>query len=227
MVNIGNSWDALLADQFASEYYQKLRAFLIKEYREHTVYPAAENIFSALKMTAYEDVKVVILGQDPYHEPGQAHGMAFSVMPGVQQPPSLVNIFKEIRDDLGLPMPDKNNGYLVPWAKQGVLLLNTSLTVREHQAGSHRGKGWEILTDRIIELLSDREDPMVFILWGRNARNKVPLIDISRHMVLEGQHPSPLSAYGGFFGGRYFSKANAFLEANGKAPIDWSLPEIN
>jgi len=227
MVNIGNSWDALLADQFESEYYQKLRAFLIKEYREHTVYPAMENIFSALKMTAYEDVRVVILGQDPYHEPGQAHGMAFSVMPGVQQPPSLVNIFKEIRDDLGIPMPDKNNGYLVPWARQGVLLLNTSLTVREHQAGSHRGKGWEILTDRIIELLSERGEPMVFILWGRNARSKVPLIDLSKHMVLEGPHPSPLSAYSGFFGGKYFSKANAFLEANGRTPIDWSLPEIN
>jgi uracil-DNA glycosylase len=162
-------------------------------------------------------VKVVILGQDPYHEPGQAHGLAFSVQPGVPKPPSLINIFQELRDDLGIPEPQ--NGTLTKWAEQGVLLLNTALTVREHQANSHHGKGWEILTDRIIELLGQRSEPMVFMLWGNNARSKRDLIDRSRHLVLEAPHPSPLSAHRGFFGGRYFSRANAFL----KEPVDWRL----
>ena len=230
---IGNKWDELLADEWLKPYYQELRSLLIEEYREETVYPPAEDIYNALRLTDYDDVKVVILGQDPYHEPGQAHGLAFSVREGTAFPPSLVNILKELNDDLGITMSgrpdgsDSSRGVLDPWARQGVLLLNTSLTVREHQAGSHRGKGWEILTDRIIELLSERGEPMVFILWGRNARSKVPLIALSKHMVLEGPHPSPLSAYSGFFGGKYFSKANAFLEANGRTPIDWSLPEIN
>lgn len=222
MVNLGNSWDRLLATEFESEYYLKLREFLKTEYKEHTVYPDMHDIFNALKVTAYEDVKVVILGQDPYHEPGQAHGMAFSVSPGIKQPPSLVNIFKELKDDLGIEPPPKDYGYLMSWAEQGVLLLNTCLTVRAHQAGSHRNKGWERLTDRIIELLAKRPEPLVFILWGANARSKVPLIE-DRHLILEGPHPSPLSAYSGFFGGHYFSKTNEFLEANGESPIDWRI----
>ncbi len=217
MVVIGNEWDALLAEEFDKSYYQQLRAFLKKEYAAHTVYPNMYQIFSALQLTPYSRVKVVILGQDPYHEPGQAEGLAFSVPEGIKPPPSLVNIFKELHTDLGLPIP--LSGSLRAWAEEGVLLLNTTLTVREHQAGSHRGHGWEIFTDRIIELLSQREEPVVFILWGRNARDKKELIDTSRHLVLEGPHPSPLSAHRGFFGGRYFSQANNFL----KDPVDWAL----
>lgn len=221
MVHIGNSWDDLLKDEFKKDYYLKLRAFLIDEYRNHTVYPDMHDIFNALVNTPYEDVKVVILGQDPYHEPGQAHGMCFSVKPGVKTPPSLVNIYKELRDDLGIePYPD---GYLMKWAEQGVLLMNTCLTVREHQANSHRNRGWEILTDRIIELLNEREKPMVFILWGANAKSKIPLITGAQHLILTGAHPSPLSAYNGFFGGRYFSRANEFLISTGQEPVDWDL----
>lgn len=223
MVKLNNSWDHVLADEFKSEYYQRLREFLKREYSENTIYPPMDMIYSALKVTPYEDVKVVILGQDPYHEIGQAHGMAFSVLPGVKQPPSLVNIFKELRDDLGIDPPEKDYGYLMSWAKQGVLLLNTCLTVREHQANSHKGKGWEILTDRIIELLAEREKPMVFILWGANARSKKSLIKSSGHLILEGPHPSPLSAYSGFFGGGYFSKANDFLTENKIDPINWDI----
>ena len=233
MVNIGNTWDALLAPEFESEYYKALRAFLINEYKNYTVYPDMNDIFSALKVTDYEDCKVVILGQDPYHEEGQAHGMAFSVLPGIKQPPSLVNIFKELKDDLGIEPPPKDYGYLMDWAKQGVLLLNTCLTVREHQANSHRGKGWEQLTDRIIELLALREKPLVFILWGANARSKVRLIKDANsrrngkdHLILEGPHPSPLSAYSGFFGGHYFSQANEFLAARGDTPINWEIKDI-
>lgn len=221
MVHIGNSWDELLKDEFKKDYYLKLRAFLIDEYRNHTVYPDMHDIFNALVNTPYEDVKVVILGQDPYHEPGQAHGMCFSVKPGVRIPPSLVNIYKELRDDLGIePYPD---GYLMKWAEQGVLLMNTCLTVREHQANSHRNRGWEILTDRIIELLNEREKPMVFILWGANAKSKISLITGAQHLILTGAHPSPLSAYNGFFGGRYFSRANEFLISTGQEPVDWDL----
>ncbi|MBQ6662520.1 MAG: uracil-DNA glycosylase [Firmicutes bacterium] len=223
MVNLGNSWDRILAEEFTSKYYQDLREFLKREYRSHKVYPDMYDIFNALKTTDYEEAKVVILGQDPYHEPGQAHGMAFSVKPGIEQPPSLRNIFKELHDDLGLAIPPRDNGYLLPWAKQGVLLLNTCLTVREHQANSHRGKGWEIFTDHVIQKLSAREKPLVFILWGGNARSKKALIDGSRHLILEGPHPSPLSAYGGFFGGHYFSKANRFLAEHGEEPVDWDL----
>lgn len=219
MVNIGNSWDDILKDEFTSEYYLKLRQFLKEEYSSRTIYPDMHDIFNALKATAYEDVKLVILGQDPYHEPGQAHGMCFSVKPGVAVPPSLVNIYKEIHDDVGAPIPE--DGYLVRWAEQGVLLLNTVLTVRAHQANSHKGKGWEILTDHIIEKLNERPEPVVFLLWGANARSKKALITNKNHLVLETVHPSPLSAYNGFFGCRHFSKANAFLEANGMAPIRW------
>ncbi len=223
MVNIGNRWDQLLASEFEKEYYQKLRQFLIAEYRSQTVYPGMHDIFNALKYTDYDDVKVVILGQDPYHEPGQAHGMAFSVRPGVKQPPSLVNIFRELQDDLGIEPPD--HGCLVKWAEQGVLLLNTCLTVREHQANSHKGKGWEIFTDKVISLLNQREKPMVLILWGGNAKSKQGLITNPNHLILTGAHPSPLSAYNGFYGGRYFSKANEFLVSTGQTGIDWDLKD--
>ena len=221
MVNIGNGWDQLLAPEFEKEYYQKLRQFLITEYRSRTVYPDMHDIFNALKYTDYEDVKVVILGQDPYHGPGQAHGMSFSVLPGVKQPPSLVNIFRELKDDLGIDPPE--DGYLVKWAQQGVLLLNTCLTVREHQANSHKGMGWEIFTDRVISLLNQREKPMVFILWGGNAKAKRALLTNPAHLILTGAHPSPLSAYNGFYGGRYFSRANEFLESTGQRGIQWDL----
>jgi uracil-DNA glycosylase len=219
MVNIGNDWDALLAEEFKKDYYLKLREFLKSEYSTRVIYPGMYDIFNALKHTAYKDVKVVILGQDPYHEPGQAHGMCFSVKPGVEVPPSLVNIYKEIHSDVGAPIP--KDGYLVRWADQGVLLLNTVLTVRAHQANSHKGKGWEQFTDRVIELLNCREQPIVFMLWGANARAKKALITNQRHLVLEAPHPSPLSAYNGFFGCRHFSKCNAFLEKNGMKPVEW------
>lgn len=220
MVNIGNSWDTLLADEFEADYYKKLRAFLKSEYSKYTIYPNMYDIFNALKATDYNNVKAVILGQDPYHGPGQAHGMCFSVRRGIEPPPSLKNIFKELEDDIGLPQPDC--GCLEPWANEGVLLLNTVLTVRAGAAASHRGAGWEILTDKIIELLNAREKPMVFMLWGRPAREKKSLITNKNHLVLECAHPSPLSAYNGFFGCRHFSKANAFLEKYGMN-IDWRL----
>ena len=223
MVNIGNKWDEVLAGEFEKEYYLKLRQFLIEDYKTRTIYPGMHDMFNALRYTSYEDVKAVILGQDPYHGPGQAHGMSFSVQKGVKQPPSLVNIFKEMKDDLGIDPPD--HGCLVKWAEQGVLLLNTCLTVREHQANSHKGKGWEIFTDRVIELLNEREKPIVFILWGANAKSKAQLITGKQHLILEGAHPSPFSAYNGFFGGQYFSKANTFLTEKGEGPIDWDLKE--
>ena len=218
MVNIGNSWDEILSGEFTSEYYLKLREFLKKEYFTKTVFPPMGDIFNALKYTPYENVKVVILGQDPYHEKGQAEGLCFSVPKGVKAPPSLVNIFKEIKDDVGI---DNRSPNLINWAKQGVLLLNTSLTVREGQANSHSNKGWEILTDNIIKKLNEREKPIVFLLWGANARSKAALIENKRHLVLCCAHPSPLSAYNGFFGCRHFSKTNDFLLKNGETPIDW------
>ena len=219
MVNIGNSWDEILKEDFASESYLALRRFLAEEYRTHTVYPDMHDIFNALKATPYEKVKVVLLGQDPYHGAGQAHGMCFSVKPGVPAPPSLLNIFKEIYDDVGVL---NTSPYLVKWAEQGVLLLNTVLTVREGQPNSHKGRGWEVLTDSIISKLNAREVPIVFLLWGGNARSKKTLITNPRHLILECPHPSPLSAYSGFFGCRHFSKCNAFLQKNGMEPIDWS-----
>ena len=220
MVKIGNSWDGLLADQFAADYYKAVRAILKTEYSKYTVYPDMYDIFNALKATDYHDVKAVILGQDPYHGEGQAHGMCFSVRRGVEPPPSLKNIYKELESDLGIK--PASHGCLENWAKEGVLLLNTVLTVRQGAAASHRGHGWEILTDRIIELLNEREKPMVFMLWGRPAREKKVLITNERHLVLECAHPSPLSAYNGFFGCRHFSKANAFLERYGTG-IDWRV----
>lgn len=224
MVHIGNKWDDLLKSEFQSEYYLKLREFLKTEYSKYRIHPDMHNIFNALKYTDYDDVKAVILGQDPYHGPNQAHGLCFSVQRGTLPPPSLKNIFKEQHDDLGINQP-QNFGELTEWAKQGVLLLNTVLTVREGLANSHKGKGWEILTDRIISLLNERQKPMVFMLWGGNARSKRSLITNEHHLVLECAHPSPLSAYHGFFGCHHFSKANAFLQNSGAKPINWQLTE--
>lgn len=222
MVNIGNDWDTLLAAEFQSENYQQLRQFLIQEYRTHTVYPNMYDIFNALKYTAYKDVKAVIIGQDPYHNEGQAHGLSFSVRRGIAPPPSLVNIFKEIKDDIGVDNLGKH-GELTAWAKQGVLLLNAALTVRAGQANSHRGKGWEQVTDAVIRILNLRQQPVVFLLWGSNARAKAQLITNPNHLVLTCAHPSPLSAYQGFFGCKHFSKTNAFLEQKGIPPIDWHI----
>lgn len=221
MVNIGNDWDSLLADEFNKDYYLNLRQFLISEYNSRKIYPPMGDIFNALRATPYADVKAVILGQDPYHGEGQAHGMCFSVRKGTPPPPSLVNIFKELNTELGIPIPP--HGELTAWAENGVLLLNTVLTVREGSPNSHRGQGWEILTDRIIELLNNRETPIVFLLWGGNARAKKKLIKNPAHLVLECAHPSPLSAYNGFFGCGHFAKANEFLQKNGIEPIDWRI----
>ena len=221
MVSFQNEWDGLLADEFKKPYYLQLREFLKSEYRTQTIYPDMYHIFSALQLTSFGDVKVVILGQDPYHGPGQAHGLCFSVRPGVEPPPSLVNIFKELQSDVGIPYPE--TGCLIPWAKQGVLLLNTVLTVRRGQPNSHKGKGWEIFTDRVIELLDQSDSPMVFLLWGANACAKASLLRNPDHLVLRTVHPSPLSAHRGFFGCRHFSKANAYLEENGRTPVDWTL----
>ena len=223
MVKLGNDWDILLEGEFQKPYYQQLRNFLKSEYNSYTIYPDMYNIFNAFKLTSYNDVKAVILGQDPYHEPGQAHGLAFSVLDGTEPPPSLKNIYKELNADLGLPIPEK--GDLTKWAQQGVLLLNTSLTVRRGSANSHKGKGWEIFTDRIIELLNGREKPVVFILWGANARSKTALITNPVHKILTCAHPSPLSAYNGFFGCKHFSKCNEFLKAQGIEEINWALGE--
>ncbi|EMF0149862.1 uracil-DNA glycosylase [Enterococcus hirae] len=220
---IHNSWQTILTDEFEKEYYQKLRNFLKKEYTTQKIHPDMYHIYEALELTPYEKVKVVILGQDPYHGVNQAHGLSFSVQPGVKIPPSLNNIYKELQSDLGIS-PVKH-GNLVSWAKQGVLLLNTVLTVREGQAYSHRDKGWEILTDKIIEKLNEREKPIVFILWGKPAQEKMKMIDKSRHIILTSAHPSPLSAHRGFLGSKPFSKTNDALMALGETPIDWQLPE--
>ena len=224
MVNLGNEWDKVLQGEFDKEYYLKLRQFLKSEYANHTVYPDMYDIFNALKYTSYSDVKVVIIGQDPYHGPNQAHGLAFSVQKGIAPPPSLVNIYKEIENEYGVQMP-KNYGCLTGWAKQGVLLLNTTLTVRAHNANSHKDAGWQIFTDNVIKKMNEREKPVVFLLWGSHAINKRKLIDESRHLVLTSPHPSPLSAYRGFFGCNHFKTANQFLQANGMAPIDWTIRE--
>lgn len=221
MVHLGNDWDEILADEFQKPYYLQLRAFLKEEYATRTIYPDMYSIFNALKATAYRDVKVVIIGQDPYHGPGQAHGMCFSVRKGVEPPPSLKNIFKELQDDLGIPEPA--HGQLTHWAEQGVLLLNTVLTVRAGQPNGHKGMGWETFTDRVISELNHKQTPVVFLLWGANARNKARVITNPIHIKLETVHPSPLSAYGGFFGCRHFSKANAILQQSGQTPIDWRL----
>ena len=222
MVNIGNDWDEILSGEFDKPYYKQLRAFLKSEYSSHTVYPDMHDIFNALKYTSFGDTKVVIIGQDPYHGPGQAHGLCFSVKPGIEPPPSLKNIFTEIENDIGAKAPE-HYGYLTSWAKQGVLMLNSVLTVRAGQANSHKGKGWEIFTDRVISELNRKQTPVVFLLWGAAARKKGELITNSLHSKLVSVHPSPLSAFGGFFGCRHFSKANGILVSSGQKPIDWSL----
>ncbi len=223
MVKLGNDWDEKIGKEFEKEYYLKLRNFLKGEYASHTVFPDMYDLFSALKATPYSKVKVVILGQDPYHEPGQAHGMAFSVKPGVQIPPSLLNMYKEINSEFGYPIP--KTGYLMKWAQQGVLLLNTVLTVRSGEANSHQNKGWEIFTDEIIRQLNARRDGIVFLLWGNNAKKKKELITNPQHYILETVHPSPLSASRGFMGCGHFKKANEFLISNLKAPIDWQIED--
>lgn len=221
---MNDSWWQQLKDEFNKPYYQELREMLKREYAVHTVYPEPNDIYNALHYTSYENVKVVILGQDPYHGPGQAHGLSFSVQPGVNPPPSLKNIFIELQNDIGADIP--NHGSLVSWAKQGVLLLNTVLTVRRGQANSHKGKGWEQLTDSIIDVLNKRDKPVVFILWGRHAQMKKERIDTSKHFIIQSPHPSPFSARNGFFGSRPFSRANQYLEQIGDEPIDWSLPNL-
>lgn len=223
-VNIGNDWDIVLADQWDKVYYQNLRKKLIEEYKNYKVYPDMYDIFNALKSVSYKDVKVVILGQDPYHGPGQAHGYAFSVKKGIKTPPSLQNIYKEMHEDIGTFIPD--NGNLLKWADQGVLLLNTSLTVRAQQANSHQKIGWEILTDNIIKKLNEREKPIVFILWGRNAQSKEKFITNPSHLIIKSTHPSPLSAHRGFFGSKPFSKTNNFLKSIGEEPIDWQIENL-
>lgn len=224
MVNIGNDWDKILKEEFKKDYYLKLREFLKIEYRNYEIFPDMYDIFNALKLTSYSDTKVVILGQDPYHDVNQAHGLAFSVNLGIKIPPSLLNIYKELRDEMGLFVP--NNGYLVPWAKQGVLLLNTALTVRAHQANSHKGRGWEIFTDNIIKYLSEKKSPVIFLLWGSNARSKKSLIG-KTHYILEAPHPSPLSAHRGFFGCNHFKIANEILEKLGSEKINWQIENTN
>lgn len=219
-----NDWGPLLAPEFEEEYYRKLADFLKEEYSTHVVYPKKEDIFNALEYTSYENTKVVILGQDPYHGPNQAHGLSFSVQPGIKTPPSLLNMYKELRDEYGYDIP--NNGYLVKWAEQGVLLLNTVLTVRQGEANSHKGKGWEHFTDRVIELLNEREKPVIFILWGRHAQAKKKLITNTKHHIIESVHPSPLSARRGFFGSKPYSKVNTILANMGEREIDWEIPNL-
>lgn len=219
-----NDWKLVLDGEFDKDYYRKLHDFLVNEYRTRTIYPNMYDIFNALHFTSYEDTKVVILGQDPYHGPNQAHGLSFSVKPGIKTPPSLQNIYKELHADLGCYIP--NNGYLKKWADQGVLLLNTVLTVRAGEANSHKNIGWQTFTDNVISALNRREDPVVFILWGNNAISKKKLITNPNHFVLESVHPSPLSANRGFFGSKPFSKTNDFLTKISKAPIDWQIENI-
>lgn len=221
MVNIGNDWDELLRDEFSKEYYLKLRAFLANEYKTHSIHPDMYDIFNALKWTSFKDTKVVIFGQDPYHEVGQAHGLAFSVRKGIKIPPSLLNIYKELKEELGCYIPD--NGYLEKWARQGVMLLNNALTVRDGEANSHRNKGWETFTNRIAEILNEREEPVIFMLWGNNAKEKMKIITNPQHVILTAAHPSPLSASRGFFGCGHFKMANKILARNDKSEIDWQI----
>ncbi|MBO4693965.1 MAG: uracil-DNA glycosylase [Clostridia bacterium] len=222
MVNIGNDWDSILKDEFLKPYYKSLRVFLKKEYSAYRVFPDMYDIFNALKYTSFADTKVVIIGQDPYHGEGQAHGLCFSVKPGVEPPPSLKNIFSELKTDIGISIPE-HYGYLESWARQGVLMLNSVLTVRSGQAFSHKGKGWEMFTDRVISELNRKETPVVFLLWGAAAKAKAELITNRNHIKLTAAHPSPLSAYGGFFGCRHFSRANKILTDSGQEPVEWSI----
>lgn len=224
MIKFNNSWDEYLQDEFNKPYYKELKEFLKAEYAMHKVYPDMHDIFNALKSVDYSEVKVVILGQDPYHGEGQAHGMSFSVKPGVKIPPSLMNIYKELNESMGYQIP--NNGYLMKWAEQGVLLLNTVLTVRAGEPQSHKGKGWEIFTDRIISLLNQREEPIIFVLWGSPSKKKQSLITSPQHKILTAAHPSPLSAYRGFLGCNHFKQINEVLLKWGKQPIDWQIENI-
>ena len=216
-----NDWDSLLAPEFEKDYYKALREFLRDEYENHTIYPDKRDIYNALKYTPFSEVRVVIFGQDPYHGEGQAHGLAFSVLPDVDIPPSLLNIYKELKNELGLYIPD--NGCLTKWAKQGVLLLNNALTVRADTPNSHQGKGWEQFTDRVAELLNERAEPVIFLLWGANARKKAEIITAPQHFILEAPHPSPLSASRGFFGCGHFKEVNSILKAMNKPEIDWQI----
>lgn len=220
-----NSWDQVLEDEFEKPYFKELMKKVDEEYDKYKVYPPREKVFSSLKLCDYNDVKVVLLGQDPYHGPGQAHGLCFSVMPGVDVPPSLKNIFKEMQADVHTTIP--NHGCLVSWAKQGVLLLNTVLTVREGLPNSHAKFGWQTFTDEIIRKVNEKKDSVVFILWGANAKAKIPLITNKNHLILYAAHPSPLSAYNGFFGCKHFSKTNEFLKEHGRKEIDWQIPNIS
>lgn len=222
MAAISNDWAEKISAEYRKPYYRELFNFIKEEYSKVVVYPPSEDIFNAMHLTPLSKVKCVILGQDPYHEPGQAHGLCFSVKPDIKIPPSLENIYKELHDDIGFAIP--NHGYLEEWAKQGVLLLNTVLTVQAHRAFSHRGKGWEQFTDAIIRTVNEIDRPVVFLLWGKPAQEKKTLLNNPKHLILEAPHPSPLSAYRGFFGCRHFSKANDFLMQNGETPIDWTLP---
>ena len=224
MPPITNDWQQPLEVEFKKPYYKDLYKKVLEEYRSRQIFPNPDDIFNAFHLTPLKDVKVVILGQDPYHNDGQAHGLCFSVKPDVEVPPSLVNIYKELQDDLGCRIP--NNGYLVKWAKQGVLMLNTVLTVRAHQANSHRGIGWEQFTDAVIRAVDAQDRPIVFLLWGRPAQMKKSMLNNPKHLLLEAPHPSPLSAYRGFFGCKHFSQTNAFLEKNGLAPIDWQIEDV-
>lgn len=224
MVELGNKWDEVLADEFKKDYYLKIREFLKYEYSHYRIFPEMNNIFNSLKLSDYEDIKVVIIGQDPYHEVGQAHGLAFSVQPGIAIPPSLKNIYKELHEDLGCYIP--NNGFLEKWAKQGVLLLNNVLTVREGMANSHKDCGWETFTDNVIKELEKRDTPLVYLFWGACAGKKEMLVKNPNHYILKAVHPSPLSAHRGFFGCKHFSKANNILVQNGLTPIDWQIENI-
>lgn len=221
---IHNGWWPFLQDEWNQDYFKKLSEFVHHEYETKEIYPPKDKVFSAFENCDYKDVKVVILGQDPYHEPNQAHGMCFSVNPGIKIPPSLVNMYKELHEDCGCYIP--NNGYLMPWSKQGVFLLNTVMTVERGKANSHAKKGWETFTDHTIQKINEKDEPVVFLLWGNNARSKADMIDKNKHLVLECAHPSPLSAYHGFFGCKHFSKTNAFLKEHGKEPINWQIENI-
>lgn len=224
MPPITNDWLDALKPEFSKQYYRQLHTKVVSEYNTTTVYPPAEELFTAFHLTPLSKVKVVILGQDPYHEPGQAHGLSFSVKPGVKIPPSLVNIYQELQQDIGCYVP--NNGYLTKWAQQGVLMLNTLLTVRAHQAFSHKGIGWEAFTDAAIAAVNKQDRPVVFMLWGSPAQKKAVMLNNPKHLILKAPHPSPLSAYRGFFGCKHFSRANQFLESYGETPIDWQIPNI-
>ena len=223
-IDIPASWQQHLNAELTRPYFQQLSAFVDDQRQHYTVFPPAQDVFSAFRLAPYENVNVLLLGQDPYHDNNQAHGLCFSVRPGIKPPPSLMNMFKELRDDLGYPIP--NNGYLVPWAEQGILMLNTVLTVRAHEANSHKGHGWETFTDEVIRVVNARETPVVFVLWGAPAQKKRALIDTQRHTIVQSAHPSPLSARNGFFGSRPFSTINNALLAAGKPTINWQLPKL-